>query len=68
MRRRLGLRRLLKDQLVSTQQFQSACKRLLHHRDLLLQCNVEGLSLRVSDGNRVASDGSLVDIAWDFDV
>lgn len=68
VRTRLGLRRLLKDEVISMQDFRNACKRLLINREALLQANIEGLSIRVSDKNRVASDGSLVDIAWDFDM
>jgi hypothetical protein len=68
VRSRLGLRRLIKDELLSLEEFRSACKRLLYHRDLLLRCNIEGLSVRISDGNRVAPDGSLVDIVWNFDM
>lgn len=68
MRTRLNLRHLLRDELVGLDAFRSCCKRLLYHRDLLLRCGIEGLSLRVSDGNRVAPDGSLVNIAWDFDM
>lgn len=67
VRKRLGLRRLLKDELVSMQEFRSACRRLLINRDTLLASHIEGLSIRVSDKNRVAADGSLVDVAWDFD-
>jgi hypothetical protein len=68
VRTRLGLRRLLKDDIISLQDFRNACRRLLINRDALLQSNIEGLSIRVSDKNRVAPDGSLVDIAWDFDM
>jgi hypothetical protein len=67
-RKRLGLRRLLKDDIISLQDFRNACKRLLINRDALLAAHIEGLSIRVSDKNRVAADGSLVDIAWDFDM
>jgi hypothetical protein len=68
VRTRLGLRRLLKDDLISVQDFRSCCRRLLHHRDQLLRCNIEGLSIRVSDRNKVSDDGLLVDIAWNFEV
>lgn len=68
VRNRLGLRRLLKDDIISMQDFRNACRRLLINRDVLLASNIEGLSIRVSDKNRVAADGSLVDIAWDFDM
>lgn len=68
VRTRLNLRRLLQDELITLQEFHSACKRLLYHRELLLRCNIAGLSVRVSDKNRVAPDGSLVDIAWNFDM
>lgn len=66
VRTRLGLRRLIKDELISMQEFRNACNRLLINRDALQQCHIDGLSIRVSDKNRVAPDGSLVDIAWDF--
>lgn len=68
VRNRLGLRRLLKDDVISMQDFRNACKRLVMNRDVLLSSHIEGLSIRVSDSNRVAPDGSLVDIAWDFDM
>eukprot|EP00775_Hariotina_reticulata_P003645 gene3645-3906_t len=68
VRTRLGLRRLLKDDLISNKEFQSCCKRLLHHHDQLLRCNIEGLSIRVSDKNRVSDDGQLVEIAWNFEL
>lgn len=68
VRNRLHLRRLLKDDIVSMQDFRNACRRLLINRDVLLASQIEGLSVRVSDKNRVAPDGSLVDIAWDFDM
>jgi hypothetical protein len=68
VRNRLGLRRLLKDDLISMQDFRNACRRLLINRDILIASHIDGLSIRVSDKNRVAADGSLVDIAWDFDV
>ena len=67
VRSRLQLRRLYRDELVSPADFTAACRRLLQHREHLLRCNIEGLSIRVSDKNRVAADGSLVDIAWDFE-
>jgi hypothetical protein len=67
VRSRLQLRRLFKDDLVSAADYKAACRRLLQHREHLLRCNIEGLSIRVSDKNRVAPDGSLVDIAWDFE-
>jgi len=68
VRTRLGLRRLIKDELISMRDFRNACKRLLINRDVLLQCHIEGLSIRVSDKNKVAADGSLVDISYDFDM
>jgi hypothetical protein len=67
VRNRLQLRRLYKDDIVSAADYKSACNRLLQHREHLLRCNIEGLSIRVSDKNRVSPDGSLVDIAWDFE-
>lgn len=67
VRSRLQLRRLIRDALVSPADYKAACRRLLQHREHLLRCNIEGLSIRVSDKNRVAADGSLVDIAWDFE-
>jgi hypothetical protein len=68
VRNRLHLRRLLKDDIISMQDFRNACRQLVIHKDVLLACHIEGLSVRVSDKNRVAPDGSLVDIAWDFDM
>jgi hypothetical protein len=68
VRNRLQLRRLYRDDIVSAADYKAACKRLLQHREHLLRCNIEGLSIRVSDNNRVAPDGSLVDIAWDFEL
>lgn len=68
VRNRLHLRRLLKDDIISMQDFRNACRRLLINKDALLASHIEGLSIRVSDKNRVAPDGSLVDIAWDFDM
>ena len=41
-----------------------ACRRLLAHREEL-QPLLHGLSVRISDGNRVADDGSYIDVAWD---
>jgi hypothetical protein len=67
VRNRLQLRRLYKDDIVSAADYKAACRRLLQHREHLLRCNIEGLSMRVSDKNQVAPDGSLVDIAWDFE-
>jgi hypothetical protein len=68
VRNRLGLRRLLKDDIISMQEFRNACRRLQINKDALLASHIEGLSIRVSDKNRVAADGSVVDIAWDFDM
>jgi hypothetical protein len=62
VRRRLRLRRLTRDPLITHNQFESACARLLQHAAALLQ-SAEGLSVRVSDANRV--EGQSVDIAWD---
>ncbi|KAF6260981.1 hypothetical protein COO60DRAFT_1637190 [Scenedesmus sp. NREL 46B-D3] len=62
---RLQLRRLYRDELVSAADYKAACQRLLRHREHLQRCNIEGLSIRVSDKNRAAPDGSLVNIAWD---
>ena len=62
VRARLRLRRLTKDPLLSPHQFESACGRLLQHSAALMQ-HAEGLSLRVSDANRV--DGQWIDVAWD---
>jgi hypothetical protein len=61
-RTRLRLRRLTRDPLVTPWQFESACGRLLQHGAVLAQ-HAEGLSVRVSDGNRV--EGQSVDLAWD---
>ena len=40
---------------------------MLTHRDELRD-HLDGLSVRISDANRVAADGSCVDIAWDFEL
>lgn len=62
MRRRLRLRRLLRDPLLAPWQFEAGCGRLLQHAGALTQF-VEGASVRVSDANRV--DGATIDVAWD---
>lgn len=62
VRTRLRLRRLARDPLLAPWQFEAAAGRLLQHASVLMQ-HAEGLSLRVSDGNRV--EGAWVDIAWD---
>ena len=64
-RRALRLRRLTRDPAVAPRQFEAACATLLRHSGALLQ-HAEGLSVRVSDANRV--DGANVDIAWDAEV
>lgn len=68
MRTRLGLRRLVKDELVSAEEYRSACQRLLQNKEVLLHCNIEGLSIRISDRNKVTADGSVVEIAWNFEL
>eukprot|EP00879_Flechtneria_rotunda_P026801 GHRR01028630.1.p1 GENE.GHRR01028630.1~~GHRR01028630.1.p1 ORF type:complete len:363 (+),score=152.56 GHRR01028630.1:501-1589(+) len=65
-RNRLRLRRLTKDELITHEDYVSACKQLLSNRDLLLRCNIEGLSVRISDKNRVVLDAATVDIACNF--
>ncbi|KAF6260983.1 hypothetical protein COO60DRAFT_1637192 [Scenedesmus sp. NREL 46B-D3] len=63
VRNRLQLRRLYRDELVSAADYKAACQRLQRHREHLQRCNIEGLSIRVSDKNRAAPDGVLVNIA-----
>jgi hypothetical protein len=67
-RRRLGLRRLARDGLVNPDQYAAACKRLNHHREALLAVHVDGLSVRISDANRMQTDSEWIDIAWDFEL
>ena len=65
--RQLQLRRLMRDPALSHERFRAACLRLMHGGASLMQL-LEGLCVRVSFANRVALDGSRIDIAWDFDV
>jgi hypothetical protein len=62
VRSRLRLRRMAKDPLLPLGRFEAACGTLLRHA-AALQPHAEGLSLRVSDANRV--EGQYVDVAWD---
>ncbi len=66
-RQRLALRRLMRGQLLSAFQLRRCCGRLLQHADVL-QPLTDGLSLRVSDANRMPQDGQVVEIAWDFNL
>jgi hypothetical protein len=61
-RARLRLRRLARDPALALWQYEAAVGRLLQHAGPL-SAHTEGLSLRVSDANRV--DGHWVDVAWD---
>lgn len=63
--RRLRLRKLVHDQAISKDQYRAGCYRLLKHADRLVGPS-EGLSLRLSDGNRVPGDGSVIDLSWEF--
>lgn len=65
VRQRLRLRRLLRDELLPMSDFKACIRRLLQHKDVL-QPWLEGLSIRVSDANRVTEEGQVIDIAWNF--
>ncbi|GFH14695.1 uncharacterized protein HaLaN_10801, partial [Haematococcus lacustris] len=61
----LRLRHLAKDEQLSLVDFKAACGRLLE-ASAALQHVLDGASLRIAFANRVAADGSFVDIAHDF--
>ena len=63
--RRLRLRRLTLDPLLQPRQAAACLQRLLHHHAVLSN-STDGLSLRISNTNRVSADGSQADIAWNF--
>lgn len=65
--KRLRLRRLSRDPSLQDERFVSCCKRMLHNSDSLLLI-MDGLSFRISQANQVSSDGTRIDIAWDFEV
>jgi hypothetical protein len=63
----LRLRRLLRDDLLTQDEFKSGCYRLLRHRDTLKD-HVEGTSVRVSSQNGILSGSTVVDIAFNFEM
>lgn len=63
----LRLRRLLRDDLLTQEDFKSGCYRLLRHADALKEY-VEGTSVRVSMQNGILSGSTVVDIAYNFDM
>jgi hypothetical protein len=64
---RLRLRRLVRDPLVSPEQYRAACLGMQSASGELLQ-HIEGCSIRVGLVNRVAPGGVWVDIAWDWEL
>ena len=65
VRQRLKLRRFLRDTALDVQKFRGCCSRLLADA-ATLAILTESMSLRVSEKNGIAEDGSIIDIAWDF--
>ena len=65
--KRLRLRRLSIDSDLPEDRVQACCARLLQHSGVLMGL-LEGVSVRVSYLSQVASDGSYVEIPWDFEV
>lgn len=66
VRQRLRLRRLLRDDRVDPQAFERCCRTLLKHADAISR-HADGTSLRVGFVNRVAQDGSFIELAWNVD-
>ena len=65
VRRKLKLRKLHRDPVISSTQFRSACDRLLNHSGKFGHWT-EGLCLRISTSNRLFKGSTRVDIHWNF--
>lgn len=65
VRLRLGLRHIHHDNCVTVDQFCSCCSRLLRVSGALRPV-LEGSSLKISDRNKVCSDGQCIFLKWDF--
>lgn len=66
VRQALRLRRLMRDPALAQRDFESACRRLLERSDDLAH-GLDGSSLRIGFANRLAPDGSCIEIAWNFE-
>lgn len=63
----LRLRKLMKCPSITMAQFKLCCSKLMRHAGSLM-IHTDGVSLRVSKANKVAEYGTVVDIAWDFEL
>ncbi|CAD7695518.1 unnamed protein product [Ostreobium quekettii] len=64
VRQRLKLRRFMRDPALDVNKFRTCCRKLLQDVPGLIALT-EGLSLRVSNKNRVAREDGTIEIAWD---
>ncbi|KAK9789568.1 hypothetical protein WJX73_000519 [Symbiochloris irregularis] len=65
--RRMHMRRLVRDPALAHERFRAACLRLMQGAAALMPL-FDGQCVRVGFTNQVAADGSVIDIAWDFEV
>ncbi|GMH33562.1 hypothetical protein BSKO_01396 [Bryopsis sp. KO-2023] len=67
LRLRLRLRRLIKSPGITLGQFRDCCVKLAKHSPALM-VHTDGLSLRVGKKNGFSKGGTVIDIAWDFEL